>query len=262
MLIAVILGALQGIVEWLPVSSEGIVAAAYSWLKHRPLSEAAVYALWLHLGTVFSALIVFRKDISGLVREFISAPRRPSALLRYLVISTLTSGVIGFPLLLLLLGQVSARLGALSMAVIGVFMLITGGVQLKKRVTGTRRRTDVSTADALLSGVAQGIAVLPGLSRSGLTLAVLLVRRVDRREALVLSFLMSIPASTGAALYAGISTGLITTTDGILAGLVAAIVGLVTIRALLAVATHINFGVFVLAVGGVLVAGGVWQVFG
>lgn len=261
MLIAVLLGALQGIAEWLPVSSEGIVAAAYSWLKHRPLSEAAVYALWLHLGTVFSALIVFRKDISGLVREFISAPRRPSALLSYLFISTLTSGVIGFPLLLLL-GQFSARLGALSMAVIGVFMLITGGVQLKKRVTGTRRRTDVSTVDALLCGVAQGIAVLPGLSRSGLTLAVLLARRVDRRESLVLSFLMSIPVSTGAALYAGIGTGLIGTREGLLAGLVAAIVGLVTIRALLAVASHINFGVFVLAVGGVLVAGGVWQAFG
>jgi undecaprenyl-diphosphatase len=261
MLIDILLGAIQGAAEWLPVSSEGVAVAAYSLLKGPSLAEATAYALWLHLGTVCSALIVFRADIVGLVREAVSVPRRPSPLLSYLVISTLTSGVIAFPLLLLL-GQISARLGALSMVVIGVFMFITGGVQLRKRVIGTRRRADVTAADALLAGIAQGIAVLPGLSRSGLTLAALLARRVDRRESLVLSFLMSIPASTGAALYAGIGTGLITTKEGLLAGLVAAVVGLATIRALLAVASRINFGVFVLGIGGVLVAGGLWQALG
>ena len=61
--------------------------------------------------------------------------------------------------------------------------------------------------DALVAGVAQGFAVLPGLSRSGLTVAALLSRRIERKEALVLSFLMSVPVSLGAALYASLDTG-------------------------------------------------------
>ena len=101
-LIGFILGLLQGTTEWLPVSSEGVVAAFYGFFLDRPLSEAVAYALWLHLGTVVSVLIVFRRTLFDLAREVISSPKNPPRLFWYLLVSTLVSAAIGFPLLLTL----------------------------------------------------------------------------------------------------------------------------------------------------------------
>ena len=93
------------------------------------------------------------------------------------------------------------------MAAVGILMLITGAVLIKSKSSGTRTRDDVRWPDAILAGIAQGLAALPGLSRSGLTVSALLWRGVDRREALTLSFILSIPASLGAGLYAALSSG-------------------------------------------------------
>ena len=255
-----LLGSLQGFTEWLPVSSEGVVTAVYSLFFHRSLSESIAYALWLHLGTVFSALIVFRREVYGIIQDVVNRPRSPSPLVSYLFISTAVSALVGFPLLLSI-EEVSTRLGAIAMGLVGLLMFITGGLQLRRNVSGERVREEISHVDAVMTGVAQGFAVLPGLSRSGLTVSVLLARHVERREALVLSFLMSIPASLGAALYSGIDNGLLTSGGAIVAAAVACVVGLVTIRALLAVAERVNFGAFVIIVGTALVAGAIWQGF-
>jgi len=258
MLIAALLGLLQGTTEWLPISSEGAVTAVYSFFFERSLSEAVAYALWLHIGTVISVLIVLRRACVMVLRDVISDPRRPSKLATYLFVSTLISALIGFPLLLSL-GEVSTRFGAAAMGIVGLMMFITGGLQLRRRVTGTRGREDISVWDAVFAGVAQGFATIPGLSRSGLTVAILLARRVDRREALVLSFLMSIPASLGAALYVSIDSGLLTSGNALMAAGIAAIVGLVTIKALLGVAEKVNFAWFVIIAGAAIFAGGIWQ---
>ena len=103
-----------------------------------------------------------------------------------------------------------------------------------------RSRQDISPIDAVLAGLAQGFAVLPGLSRSGLTVAALLARQIDRREALVLSFLMSIPASLGAGVYVSIDSGILTSRSAVFAAVIACVVGFVTIRGLLAVADRVR----------------------
>ena len=258
MLSAVLLGALQGVTEWLPVSSEGIVASVYSFTQDKPVEEAVAYALWLHMGTMVSALVVFRMDIRGLILDLLSAPKHPSSLIRYLVLTTMVSGLIGLPLLYSL-KEVTSAIGASAMSTIGAFMIITGGFLLRAGRQGIRSRESVGTADASLVGLAQGLAVLPGLSRSGLTVSTLLARGVDRREALVLSFLMSIPASAGAGLYSAVDSGLAKTVDGILASVVAAVVGILVIRGLLSMAERLNFGWFVISIGILLIAGTLWQ---
>ncbi len=258
MLTALLLGALQGVTEWLPVSSEGIVATVYSFALDKPVDEAVTYALWLHVGTVVSALVAFRTEIVGLVRGFLDEPRRPSPLVRYIVLTTLVSGSVGFPLLLGF-DEVASAVGATAMGVVGALMLVTGVVLMRSGRQGVRGRDAVGPLDATLAGLAQGFAALPGLSRSGLTVAALLARGVDRREALVLSFLMSIPAGLGAGLYSAVDSGLATTGDGILAATSAAVVGFIVIRALLSVAERLNFGWFVLTVGALIIGGAVWQ---
>lgn len=260
MTIGIILGFLQGTTEWLPVSSEGVVAAFYSFFLDRSLSEAVAFALWLHLGTVVSVLVVLRSEVIGLVREALTSPRRPSPLLKFIVLSTLVSGVVGFPLLLTL-DEISTRVGAAAMGIIGLMMFITGGLQLRRKEDGTRKREDLSYKDAVLTGIAQGFAVLPGLSRSGLTVSALLARQIDRREALVLSFLMSVPASLGAGLFSAREGGTLEAGSAVVAMTVAAVVGLLTIRILLAVVERINFAKFVIIVGVFIIVGAVWQAF-
>ena len=110
MFIGVMLGVLQGVTEWLPVSSEGVVAAFYGIVLDRPLSEAVAFALWLHMGTVFSVLVVFWRTLLDIARDVLSSPKDPPRLFWYLLISTLVSVAIGFPMLLTL-DDISERFG-------------------------------------------------------------------------------------------------------------------------------------------------------
>lgn len=255
---AILLGFVQGVTEWLPVSSEGVITAVHAFAFDNPVADSVAFALWLHLGTVFSALVALRSEIFGVIGDTLRSPLRPTRMAVYLVAATLLSGVVGFPLLLGI-DELSGSIGAAAMGVVGALMLVTGGLQLRRKQGGTRTREDVTLMDAALTGIAQGFSALPGLSRSGLTVSALLARRVDRREALVLSFLLSIPASLGAGLYSAIDGEIYTSGSALLAVAVAAVVGFVTIRALINVAERVNFGMFVIIVGLSIIGGALWQ---
>ena len=245
---------MQGLVEWLPVSSQGIVAGVYALIIDASLDEAVEFALWLHVGTVPSVLIALRHDIADIAREFLARPQDPSPTVRFLAIATLVSGVVGLPLLLTLSG-ISSVGGTAATGLIGCFMLVTGYFQLRRHESDDHTREDLGLIDSLLVGVAQGLAVIPGLSRSGMTVAVLLSRRVDRKRALTLSFLLSVPASLAASIYVGIESGLVFEVEAIFAAFVAFVVGLLTIKALMAAAEKMNLGWFATAVGAVMIAG-------
>ncbi len=259
MLESLVLGVVQGITEWLPVSSQGSVSAVGLFIFDLSLADAVSFALWLHLGTAASALIAFRREIFDLARDGLRDPLHPAPLLRFAVVGTAVSMVIGVPVILAL-DDLSTAVGTGAMLVVGVAMLGTAVVLRARPEGGTRTRDDLSMVDALAFGFAQGFAAIPGLSRSGLTVSVLLGRRIDRAEALAVSFLMSIPASLGAALFAaldGVGIGLV---EGLVGAAVSATVGLVSIKALLAVAQRVNFAAFVGVVGVAVIAGGIVQV--
>ena len=255
---AVLLGFVQGVTEWLPVSSEGVITAVHALAFDNEVADSVAFALWLHLGTVFSALAALRREIVGVVGDTLRNPLRPTRMAIYLVAATLISGAVGFPLLMGI-DELSGGIGAAAMAVVGALMLVTGGLQLRRKQGGNRTREDVTLLDAALTGIAQGLSTLPGLSRSGLTVSALLARQVDRREALVLSFLLSIPASLGAGLYSAYDGEIYTSGSAIVAVVVAAAVGFVTIRALMTVAERVNFGLFVVVVGLSIIGGALWQ---
>ncbi len=254
---AALLGLIQGLAEWLPVSSEGVVTAVQSLVFRDSIPEAVNFSLWLHLGTMLSALAAFRADVWSVLRDVARRPAAPSPMTAYLAIATLSSAPLGF-LLLAGLGEFSERVGVAAMAAVGLLMLVTGALLLKTRSSGSRTRDDVRWPDALMTGVVQGLAALPGLSRSGLTISALLWRGVDRREALTLSFLLSIPASAGAGVYAAISAGYYASPEAVAALAVSALSGFATIRVLMAVARRLNFGWFVLVMGAGIVAGALW----
>ena len=173
MLDSLILGSVQGVTEWLPVSSEGVTAAAYSWLLKRPLSDAVAFALWLHMGTAFSALVALRPEVGEILRDVRFPPRRPSVVTSFLATTTTASALVGFPLLLAL-QEFSSVVGGAAMGLVGVLMLGTSALQWRRPSAGVRDRHSLTLRDAVVVGVVQGVAVLPGFSRSGATIAVLL----------------------------------------------------------------------------------------
>ena len=258
---ALLLGLLQGIAEWLPVSSEGVIAAVYSLAYGGSLSEGVEYALWLHAGTMPAALVALRREAAAVVRNAWTAPVRLSPVAAFLILSTLTSGIIGLPLLLLVTAG-SNIAGPLVMALISAALLVTAATQLLRPQGGEREMPSAGRTDAALAGLAQGLSVIPGFSRSGLTMAALLGRKFRGRDALVMSFLMSVPASLSGAIYAAISSGAALAPESLGALAAAFGSGLLTIRILLRLAARLNYGWFLLAVGAVMLAGAIWQLAG
>ena len=264
---AFLLGIIQGITEWIPVSSQGVVALVSTWIDDAEPSDAIAIALWLHAGTALSAAIAMRGEITSIIRDAIASPAQPEASpdhpersrraapIMFLGLSTLVTAIVGVPLFLVL-GEIADLLGSVAMLLIGLAMIATAFIIRCGLWQGERGRDDVTPRDAIIAGIAQALAVIPGLSRTGLTVAVLLARDCSHREAVVLSVLMGIPASIGAGLLAvSTSSDTIVGWPAILALLTAAIAGTVAIRAILAWASSVSLARFVAAAGIVVAFG-------
>ena len=250
------MGAIQGITEWLPISSGGISSLVMIKVFHLPPSEAISQALWLHLGTLAAAVYYFRRELVAIgkhVPAYIKDLRHPDSssqgsLITYLVVATLASLAIGGILFFLVLDRWQLP-GSVVTATIGVFLIITGVIQRYAYANQNVENKVISVKDSLLVGIAQGFSVLPGLSRSGLTTSVLLFRRYANEQAFRLSFLLGIPsillAEVGLTLTgdSNFSTGAI---FGILAS---AVLGFLTIKGLMAFALRVAFWKFCIVLG-------------
>ncbi|WP_121742457.1 undecaprenyl-diphosphate phosphatase [Natronorubrum halophilum] len=262
-LIAVIAGIVQGIVEWLPVSSQGNVALVLTGLGTSP-DVALQLALFFQVGTTLSAATYYRDDIVTALRALPkwhpdAAYNGDSAVTSYLVVACLMTGLVGIPLYVVAVDLAGRVSGGVFVAGIGVLLVLTGLVQLAPKSGSAGMREDPTLIDSVLVGAVQGIAILPGVSRSGVTTSALLFRSYDPPAAFRLSFLLSIPASLGAAALTvadagglpGVSPGAALT-----ALLVSAIVGYLTIDALMRIVDRIPFSLVCFGLGGLAIVGG------
>jgi len=251
----IILGAVQGVAEWLPVSSEAVLVLIQSRLMaSRSLTEMLTESLFLHGGTLLAALVYFRKDILALVKaafRYKRADLETKRLLNFLLITSIISGLMGF-LVLTFFNQVEGELivtGKSITLLIGIFLLITGGLQIRAKEAGKREVKDLTLLDGLLLGLAQGLAGLPGLSRSGVTVSLFLLREFKKTQALKMSFLMSLPVVFAGNLALNFDKLLTSSSSSLLGLAVSFLFGLLTIHLLLKLAQKINFGRFVFAFG-------------
>jgi len=240
MLEYLILGILQGVTEWLPISSQGQTYIVSQFFGI-PATELAGLVLWLHMGTMLAAILYFRHDILMLSRF------KEKWLWKYLIIATLFTAVLGVPLYYLTKDAFTTLPGVLLIGVIGALLIVTGLIQKKaaekdKRVQGTKK-------DAVIAGLAQGLAILPGVSRSGTTTSTLLFRGIQSEAALRLSFLMSIPAVAAADLGFHLTEGFAVSSGSIIALLASFITGYLTIDVLMRVAHRIRFWKFCIFLG-------------
>ena len=254
MLEAIVLGTIQGIAEWLPVSSEGmIVLVKTNFFGTTGLRDSVELALFLHLGTFLAATVYFRKDVWALIEsifKYKTSLIETKAILWFLIISTLVSAIVIFVVLKMFDASEDILLlsGKTITGLVGVMLLVTGVLQLRACRFGSRSSADLNHKDSIALGAMQGLAALPGLSRSGLTVSTLLLRNFKEKDALKLSFLMSLPVVLGGNIILNLQ-GFAWSQERAIALLFAFVFGLLTIDILLRVAKKVQFGWFVLGFG-------------
>lgn len=180
----ILLGIIQGITEFFPVSSSGHLVIVQHILRINQ-NELAISVL-LHLGTAFALLVFFFKDLLKLLNNF--------RLLMFLLVATIITGIIG------ILGKDFFE-GLFSSTVpIAIALIITGTILILTKKFMKGFRNNINFKDAVILGFTQSIAIIPGISRSGITISTLLFRNIDRENSFRFSFLAAIPVIFGAAI--------------------------------------------------------------
>lgn len=221
------MGFLQGVFEWLPVSSKTVLMLFMSFAGGVSLLESYLLSIVLQGGTVVAAVIFFRR--------FLTQVFRLNYLLEFLVVSTFVTGLLGLPIYFVV--QVLLPGLDLSSTSLLVGLVLLFQYFMRRRVgEGFKTIENVNLVDSVLFGVAQSLAVLPGVSRSGSTIIALIFMGYKLEDAMKLSFLASIPANLGGTLlvlYTSRNVISEPVSGFLIAFLVSSVVGLVTIKYLL-----------------------------
>jgi undecaprenyl-diphosphatase len=218
-IIAVILMSLfQGIIEWLPISSEGQLSLLFVTIYGLDNLTAVTLALILHLGTMFSVIWYFRKDFKEIIDY-------QSKILHIILITTLGTAITAVPLVIVfkkswesLTKDLFIPADLVFTLFIGILLIITGLILSTQPDQGSRESNSIKNHEAFILGLAQGFAALPGISRSGMTITYLLIIGLMHKDALKVSFLVSIPAVLGATGLEFILEGFSFTFQGIIVG--------------------------------------------
>ncbi len=223
----IILGIVQGITEWLPISSQGqIVFLALNFLGMQA-DGIMEDILLLHLGTTFAALVYFQREILKIFNE-----RKKINFYFFALIGTCISAIPSYLFLDYFLGSVFAL-----NLIVGVGLIGTGFVLRMSR----KGKEDFSIKNGFVLGLVQGLAVIPGLSRSGLSSGYLLFRGFKAEEAFKTSFILAVPSILGANILMGLKKGVVLNFDIFIGILFAFLVGYLLIDVVLRLARKWNF---------------------
>jgi undecaprenyl-diphosphatase len=258
---AVILGIVEGLTEFLPVSSTGHLTIAEKLLG-MPIDSKSVtaYTAVIQMGAIAAVVLYFRKDIWRIVKAWAVGLFKPEYRGRFdhrmgwfVIVGSIPIGVVGFAAKGLITGPLR------SLWVVALALIVWSAVMLlaERRGAQDREERELGMRDAIVVGLVQCIALVPGVSRSGATISAGLLRGLDRVAATRLSFFLSIPALVAAGLYElkdaiGGDIGLGQTVVGTL---VSFVVAYASVAWLLRFVAHHSIGKFVpyrVAVGVVL----------
>ena len=193
---AIILGVIQGLTEFLPVSSSGHLEITRELLNTNQLpSDNLLMTSVLHFATALSTILVFRKDIYDLIKGLFNKENKTSkSYFIKILIAIVPAGLVGF-----LLSDEIEFLFSGNMTLVGIMLIITGTLLFLTKILKTKN-FKISKAHALIIGLSQAFAVIPGISRSGATICTSLFLGNNKSEAAKFSFLIVIPVIFGAIL--------------------------------------------------------------
>lgn len=263
----IIIAILQGLLEWLPISSSGQVMILSTALFNINSEEAFSLAIWLHLGTALAVLFKFRTDFINISKSVLPKAYEVDEInikkRNWLIYATIGTAITAIPLYflfkLLIIAEFTAFQGDVITLVISGLLIITGVILLKaKKAFGELIIDDTPNdriiKDSFLSGLTQGFSILPGISRSGVTVSTIIYEHYNQDNALKLSFLMSFPvviASIGVDIIFGEGSvfGTIDFLTIIIITLISFSVGYISIGILLKLAKTVQFGYFCILYG-------------
>lgn len=208
---AIIMGLIQGLTEFLPVSSSGhlvLTSSLYKYFTHKDFvsggSEEVVFDIILHLGTLLAVFLFFKDDIMKITRAFIKAcldrnfSNSDAKIAAFILIGTFFTVIVAFPLKI-----VSENLINLPY-IVGIFIFLTGCILYLGEWVSEKKKAKTDKIDlktAIIIGLAQGIASIPGISRSGSTISTGIFLGLDRVSCARYSFLLSLPIIIGASIF-------------------------------------------------------------
>lgn len=254
------MGIVQGLVEWIPISSEGqlilIAVEVYNLTPETALS----LAIWLHFGTLFAVLVKYRDEWIKIINY---KDRTQSDLRSLIVYTTIGTAITALPLRLLIFEFIDNKIvSSLVLGIIGVALIFTG-ILMRSSIEkqGIRVIEDLNKTEKILIGMSQGLSIIPGISRSGTTVSSFLLLKVNKEESFKGSFLISVPAVIGAVgldilllifgndeNYASLST------SGILVAILFAfVVGFASMTVILNFVRNYDFSVIIIGFGLILI---------
>lgn len=190
---AIVLGLIQGLTEFLPVSSSGHLEIAKALFGDESLpEESLLFTVVLHFATAMSTVVVFRKEVATIFKGLFEFKKNEETEFSIkIVLSMIPATVIG----IVFNDQIEA-LFAQEILLVGAMLIVTG---LLLFLADRAKKTDqkVGYVQAIIIGVAQAIAILPGISRSGATISTSVLLGIDRERAARFSFLMVVPLIFG-----------------------------------------------------------------
>ncbi len=246
-----ILGMIQGIAEWLPVSSEAMIILVKNnfFPSGMLFSEMISFAIFLHLGTLLAAVVYFRKKIIELIQNifhFKSLEIQKKNELSFLIIATVVSGILGYGILktienydYIFSNEIIVNI------VVAIFLTITALLLYLSEQRKNNTNVILTKKKAFITGIFQSFAAIPGISRSGSTIAGMGLLGIEKNRVLELSFLLSIPLVLFANIVINTELFLDINLNHIVALSSAFIFGIITIELLLRLVRKIRFSYFV-----------------
>lgn len=220
---AILLGIIQGITEWLPVSSSGHLVLLQQYFK---LDVPVAFDVILHVGTLIVIFLVFGKDILAIFKSLLSWQwDQNTKLLLFIILASIPTGIIGLVFHDWLIGLFSSILA------VGIALLFTGTIVYLSKFSVSNKK--LTWWKSVVIGVVQGLAIIPGISRSGSTISFGLLMGVNRSQIAKFSFLLSVPAILGAAILEGKDLVLVNIGPMIIGTLTSVIVGYFALKYLL-----------------------------
>ena len=263
----IVIAILQGLFEWLPISSSGQTMIISMNIFGISAEEAFSLSIWLHLGTTLAVLFKFRTDFIKIFNSFFPRAYKAGDIdikkRNWLIYATLGTGITALPLYfifrIIISEAFTAFQGDLITLIVCGLLIITGIILLKTRkIYGENTIENVVDnlirKDSFVSGIIQGFSILPGISRSGVTVSAILLEKYNQDNALRLSFLMSVPVAIASILVDIIFGGdsifeVINPLLIIIVTLASFVVGYLSIEFLLQIAQKISFGYFCIIYG-------------
>jgi undecaprenyl-diphosphatase len=266
--LGIILGVVQGVSEWLPISSKTQVIIASNFLFGLSFSQGYALGLFLEAGTFVAALYYFRREVLMVLKALVGrGTDEGKLLLKFLVVVTIFTAVVGVLIYRSVSESYSGPVLGIPMIALGC-VLIADGILItlaRSRYAPTKGLKDLRLRDIIIIGLVQGVAAFPGVSRSGATVSAMLLLGINPRDSFKLSFLALIPAAVGAAgvtlIFSPDQISMATSAVGwsviLLSIMVTVLIGIVFIRLLLRVAGSNRIALLTLSLGALAIFSGV-----